>query len=161
MTDQSLRDALEDLLKQRAVKGKGTVANSQLRDLLAAHPVEPATGAQWCLSMAVHGEHDGCLGVESVPGTTNVVIPGYLAASVGVSDEAVDKAARLLFDAEWREGDWYWEQYPEPNRWQMLARQILDASAPLLGTRPQPTKCENCEATTFACTACGARLEEY
>ena len=49
--------------------------------------------------------------------------------SVEVPEEAVQKAARLLFDAEWREGDWYWEQYPEPNRWQLLARQVLEAAA--------------------------------
>lgn len=40
--DGGLREALEELLKRRAVKGKGTVANSQLRELLAAHPAAPA-----------------------------------------------------------------------------------------------------------------------
>ena len=36
-----LRDALEDLLRDRAAKSKGTVPCHQLRELLAAHPAEP------------------------------------------------------------------------------------------------------------------------
>ena len=41
MTDAGLRDALEGLLRDRAVKSKGTVPCHQLRELLAAHPAEP------------------------------------------------------------------------------------------------------------------------
>ena len=55
-----------------------------------------------------------------------------------IPEEAVQKAARLLFDAEWREGDWYWEQYPEPNRWQMLAGQVVAAALPHLRVQETP-----------------------
>ena len=57
------------------------------------------------------------------------------AEPVGVSDEAVDALARVLFDAEWVPGDWSWEQYPTPNRWHNLARKGL-AALPHL--QPQP-----------------------
>lgn len=37
-----LREALEQLLADREVKSKGTIPNHQIRELLAAHPAEPA-----------------------------------------------------------------------------------------------------------------------
>lgn len=49
-----------------------------------------------------------------------------------ITDEAEQKVARLLFDREWRDGDWRWEDYPQPNRWQLLARQVLETALPLL-----------------------------
>jgi hypothetical protein len=70
-----------------------------------------------------------------------------------VTDEAVDALAHVLFDREWVPGDWRWEQYPEPNRWQEVARKGLEAAAPLLGpgrfwtgrrSRASSAMCEPC-----------------
>ncbi|HEY9371986.1 hypothetical protein, partial [Streptomyces sp.] len=87
-----------------------------IHELLAAHPVEPA-------------------GVRLAREGLEEMHARMAAESVGVSDEAVDALARVLFDAEWVPGDWSWEQYPTPNRWHDLARKGL-AALPHL--QPQP-----------------------
>lgn len=48
--------------------------------------------------------------------------------------------------------------------WAVANETLLDLlrAHPAAPAVPQPAPvCSNCEATTFACTACGARLEEY
>lgn len=51
---------------------------------------------------------------------------------IRITDEAEQTVARRLFDREWVPGDWQWEQFPQPNRWQLLARQVLEAALPHL-----------------------------
>lgn len=42
--------------------------------------------------------------------------------------------------------------------WVLVAQRLERDILPLLGT--QSLECANCEADTFACSACGARLED-
>jgi len=57
-----------------------------------------------------------------------------------ITDEAEQKVAHQLFDREWVPGDWRWDEYPQPNRWQLLARQLLEAALPHLeGATPRAT----------------------
>lgn len=100
-------------------------------------------------------------------------LDAHPAEPVGVSDEAVRIAVRNKI------ADWYGAHYDadhdffyEKDDFGVQSDEDESATdayrglvwtleaASLLGTRPQPTKCANCEAETFVCGACGARLEE-
>lgn len=79
-----------------------------------------------------------------------LLLADHPAEPVGVSDEAVEAAYEALTDGGIA---------PEER-----TRAALEAAQPFM--QPQvvasrPTKCANCEAETFTCAACGARLEEY
>ena len=123
----------------------------------------------YCADEARQPNPDCALSYADLRGKLNAVLTEHPAEPVGVSDEAVRAAARgmqptagnhqvncptymLQPFSECTCGIWANAVF--------RARAALEAALPLLGTRPQPTLCANCEATTFACTACGARLEE-
>lgn len=93
------------------------------------------TGAQHCGSLSVHGEHDGCLGVQSVPGTTNIVIPGWDGAEpAGVSDKArAAGLAALEADKDWHKPDsmGVWRA-----NYTRAVELVLNAAAPLMGASP-------------------------
>lgn len=193
MTDQSLRDALEELLKQRAVKGKGTVANSQLRELLTQHPDEPTVSvvegdtlllggnlAAWVATepvgvsdarylydcetcdFAVQDEAKAQEHRDDNP-THEVFEKRIEPVDVGVSDEAVGRVADALVAEvkKWpMDSSLPWDSRVGVGAtFHELARVALTAAAPLMGATPRPKHCTNCEADTFACTACGAQVE--
>jgi hypothetical protein len=49
-----------------------------------------------------------------------------------ITDEAVEAAAKAIFDDEWRPGDWTWDQYGSDSRYHYRARTALDAALPHL-----------------------------
>jgi hypothetical protein len=98
-----------------------------LRDALVSHWDENCNGVDWLAGTPEEYAGEAIRFLAAHPAEPAPV----------VTDEAVEKLARVRFDREWRPGDWQWEQYPDGvNRWLDDARSDLEAVAPLLGPRP-------------------------
>jgi hypothetical protein len=93
VSDQSLRDALEKLLV--TMGGAATVSTSTLRNLLAAHPAEPARPLldREALFQLLHGDGCGCdLSRKSITINDADWMRGHIAHWYGRTDAVMELA---------------------------------------------------------------------